>query len=166
MAAGTDNCTAKDLRHRLHEYSLSEGESMTDDMDSRLSITETLIRYAWGYDTRDLDLMGGTFARDGIFHIVLDGQPGWGPYVGRESIVRWLAEVMATQSDQRRHCVSNFMFRELSADRATVDSYLLLTAVEDGKIRLVCSGTYRDEMVKESGNWLIRRKNLRLDNSF
>lgn len=139
---------------------------MADDLHARLLIMETLNRYAWGYDTRDLALMGGTFARDGRFAIVLDGHPGWGPYQGRDAIVGWLAEVMAGQSDQRRHCVSNIVFRELESDRAEVDSYLLLTAVESAKLRVVCSGTYHDEMVKDSGAWFIKCKTLRLDNPF
>jgi hypothetical protein len=139
---------------------------MSDDVSARLQIIETLNRYAWGYDTRDLDLMGGSFARDGSFDILLEGHPGWGPYRGREAIVEWLSAVMATQTDQRRHCVTNIVFRELAPTRARVDSYLLLTAVEGGTLRVVCTGTYHDEMVKEDGAWLIGRKTLRLDNPF
>ncbi|MCC6710589.1 MAG: nuclear transport factor 2 family protein [Gammaproteobacteria bacterium] len=132
----------------------------------RLMIIETLNRYAWGYDTRDLELMGGSFAADGSFHIVLEGSDGWGPYAGREAIVAWLAQVMSQQHDQRRHCVTNIMFRELDAERAMVDSYLCLTAVEGGTLRVVCTGTYHDEMRKHGGKWYIQRKLLRLDNAF
>lgn len=139
---------------------------MATDAQARLDILEILNRYAWGYDTRDLDLMGGTFANTGTFVIHLDGEPGWGPYVGRQAIVDWLAEVMASQSDQRRHCVTNVVFRELGETSAVVDSYLLLSAVEDGEVRVVCTGTYRDEMVNDGEAWLIAHKTLRLDNPF
>lgn len=139
---------------------------MATDSQARLDILETLNRYAWGYDTRDLELMGGTFARTGTFDIKLEGQPGWGPYEGRQAIVEWLAEVMAGQSDQRRHCVTNVIFRELGASSAVVDSYLLLTAVENDALRVVCTGTYRDEMVKDGDAWLIAHKTLQLDNPF
>lgn len=132
----------------------------------RLMITEILNRYAWGYDTRDLDLMGASFSEDGSFHILLDGTDGWGPYQGRKAIVAWLAEVMAQQHDQRRHCVTNLVFRELGADSARVDSYLCLTAVENGALRVVCTGTYHDDLTKRGGQWAIRRKVLRLDNPF
>ena len=139
---------------------------MADDTRARSKILETLNRYAWGYDTRDLELMGGTFAQNGSFDILLDGHDGWGPYKGRDAIVGWLAEVMATQSDQRRHCIINPIFRELGQASATVDSYLLLTAAAGGILKVVCTGTYRDELIKEGDEWLITHKTLRLDNPF
>ncbi len=139
---------------------------MADDAATRLQIIETLNRYAWGYDTRDLDLMGGCFAVDGAFDIALDGHEGWGPYRGRQAIVDWLASIMESQTDQRRHCVSNIVFRELGPSNAKVDSYLVLTAVEDGALRVVCTGTYHDDMVLEDGAWRIAHKTLKLDNPF
>lgn len=135
-------------------------------LQDRLMIMETLNRYAWGYDSRDLELMGATFGESASFTIELAGSAGWGPYVGRREIVAWLAEVMAQQTDQRRHCLSNLIFRSLQPHTAVVDSFLSLTAAEAGKVRLVCTGTYRDEMIKTGGEWLIQRKLLRLDNPF
>lgn len=139
---------------------------MTDDFCARLQILETVNRYAWSYDTRDLERMSSCFAREGVFEIVLEGHEGWGPYEGREAIVTWLSSVMESQSDQRRHCVTNVIFREIGQEEALVESYLLLTAVENGNLRVVCTGTYHDEMVNEDGAWLIQRKTLRLDNPF
>jgi hypothetical protein len=139
---------------------------MTDDLSARLQIMETVNRYAWSYDTRDLDLMGNCFAEQGVFEVLLEGHDGWGPYQGREAIVTWLSSVMESQHDQRRHCVTNVIFRAMGPTSALVESYLLLTAVEQGNLRVVCTGTYHDEMVKENGAWLIRRKTLRLDNPF
>jgi SnoaL-like domain len=141
---------------------------MTDlvRINDRLMILETLNRYAWGYDSRDLEMLGGTFADNGVFAIELTGTDGWGPYAGRRQITEWLAGVMAQQTDQRRHCVSNVIFRTLDPASAVVDSYLSLTAVERGAARLVCTGTYRDEMIKTGTQWFIQRKVLRLDNPF
>jgi hypothetical protein len=73
---------------------------------------------------------------------------------------------MKQQTDQRRHCVSNIIFRTLDTESAVVDSFLSLTAAERGAVRLVCTGTYRDEMSKTAGQWFIQRKVLRLDNPF
>ncbi len=136
------------------------------EIHDRLMILETLNRYTWGYDSRDLDLLGSTFAENGVFSIELAGTDGWGPYTGRAQIVEWLAGVMQTQSDQRRHLVSNFVFRAQQPESAVVDSILALTAVENNSARLVCTGTYRDEMIKADGQWRIQRKLLRLDNAF
>ncbi|MGR8921217.1 MAG: nuclear transport factor 2 family protein [Gammaproteobacteria bacterium] len=139
---------------------------MSELTSARLEIIETLNRYAWGYDTGDLELMGGCFDADGSFAITLAGHEGWGPYRGRQAIVDWLASVMEGQADQRRHCVTNIVFRALDGERARVDSYLLLTAVEEGQLRMVCTGTYHDDMVCRDGAWLIGCKTLRLDNPF
>ncbi len=51
---------------------------MTDDITARLEITETLNRYAWGYDTRDLEAIGNSFTVDGVFEVLLEGEAGLG----------------------------------------------------------------------------------------
>jgi hypothetical protein len=139
---------------------------MKEDTAARLQIVETLNRYAWGYDTRDLELMGNCFTIDGVFDIELQGHEGWGPYKGRKTIVAWLASVMESQTDQRRHCVTNLVIRELTDSRAVVDSYLVLTAVESGDLRVVCTGTYHDDVILEDSVWRIKHKTLKLDNAF
>jgi len=143
-------------------YAVTELQQVHD----RLMIIETLNRYAWGYDSRDLELLGDTFADSGTFAIELADSEAWGPYVGRKQIVAWLADVMKQQTDQRRHCISNIVFRALHADAAVVDSFLTLTAVDNGVARLVCTGTYRDDMIKTARGWFIQHKLLRLDNPF
>lgn len=139
---------------------------MNDETAARLLIIETLNRYAWGYDTGDLEMIADTFCESGVFVIELEGSEGWGPYEGRHRIVEWLSEVMEGQTDQRRHCITNIVFGELSQDTAQVASYLMLTAVESGRLRTVCTGTYHDTMVREDGHWRIQRKILKLDNPF
>lgn len=139
---------------------------MATDTADCLAIVETLNRYAWAYDTRDLAALGACFTADGVFDITLEGADGWGPYESRDAIVAWLGEVMAGQNDQRRHCVTNVVFRELGSERARVDSYLVLTAVEAGQLRVVCTGTYHDSLVRDAEGWRIAHKTLRLDNPF
>ena len=58
------------------------------------------------------------------------------------------------------------IFRSIEQSRAVVEPYLLLTAVDDGKLRVVSTGSYRDEMVTENGAWLIQHKTFKLDNAF
>ena len=99
-------------------------------MHDRLMIIETLNRYGWCYDSRDLQLLGGTFANSDTFAIELSETDTWGPYTGRSQIVEWLAAVMEQQTDQRRHCISNFIVRTLLPELAVVDSFLSLPAVE------------------------------------
>ena len=141
----------------------SESTQSTAD---RLAIIEALSSYAWGYDSRDLGMLGDSFSKDASFTIHLAGSDGWGPYTGRNAIVDWLASVMKTQTDQRRHCLSNLRFEGLTDSRAVVVSFLTLTAAEHGKARLVTTGWYRDELIKEDGAWRVCKKDLHLDAAF
>jgi SnoaL-like protein len=138
----------------------------TQSTADRLAIIETLSSYAWGYDSRDLRMLGDSFSKDASFTIHLAGTEGWGPYTGRSTIVDWLASVMKTQTDQRRHCLSNLRFEELGDSRAVVVSFLTLTAAEHGKARLVTTGWYRDELINEDGVWRVSKKDLHLDAAF
>ena len=78
-------------------------------MRDRLLIIETLNRYAWCNDSRDLPLLGGTFAYSDTFAIELAETDAWGPYTGHSQLVEWRAGVMRQQTDQRRLCVSSFL---------------------------------------------------------
>jgi hypothetical protein len=138
----------------------------TQSTADRLAIIETLSSYAWGYDSRDLRMLGDSFSKDASFTIHLAGTEGWGPYTGRSTIVDWLASVMKTQTDQRRHCLSNLRFEELGDSRAVVVSFLTLTTAEHGKARLVTTGWYRDELINEDGAWRVSKKDLHLDAAF
>ena len=69
----------------------------TQSTADRLAIIETLSSYAWGYDSRDLGMLGDSFSKDASFTIHLAGSDGWGPYTGRSTIVDWLASVMKMQ---------------------------------------------------------------------
>jgi 3-phenylpropionate/cinnamic acid dioxygenase small subunit len=111
-------------------------------------------------------MLGDSFSKDASFTIHLAGSDGWGPYTGRSTIVDWLASVMKTQTDQRRHCLSNLRFEELTDSRAAVVSFLTLTAAEHGKARLLTTGWYRDELIREDGAWRVCKKDLHLDAAF
>ena len=137
-----------------------------DPTSARLAITETLHRYAWSYDTRDLALMATTFTPDASFTIELAGTPGWGPFTDRAAIIAWLGAIMATQTDQRRHVVTNLIVHELTPTRAVAASYLTLTAAENGQLAVKCTGSYRDELSYTEEQWRIQRKILVLDCAF
>ena len=140
--------------------------SSQDHTAARLDIMELLHRYSWGYDTRDVEMLGSTFTTDGSCTVHLKGTPGWGPYVGRDVIVEWQASFMKIQSDQRRHSMTNILFDELTPSHARVRCFLVLTAAENGLVRLVTTGVYRIETGKEDGCWRIRKLDLFLDASF
>jgi len=127
---------------------------------------ELLHRYSWGYDTRDVEMLRSTFTKEGSCTVHLKETPGWGPYVGRDVIVEWQASFMKIQTDQRRHSITNILFDELTQSHARVRCFLVLSSAENGQVRLVTSGVYRIEAVREDGCWRIRKLDLFLDASF
>lgn len=129
----------------------------------KLAIMERLNRYGWGYDANDRAMLRDCFTSDATFAIHLAGTDGWGPYRGRDLIVDWMFAAREMQSDQRRHCVTNFLFDELTDSRAAVRCFLTVTAAERGKVRLVTTGTYQIEAARERESWRIRKLDVFLD---
>ena len=62
--------------------------------------------------------------------------------------------------------VSNFFYEAEDKKAATVVSNLVVTAVENGKIDVIISGVYRDNVVRKDGVWRIERRRLDLDLPF
>lgn len=135
------------------------------DVD-RLTILERLSRYAWGYDVQDAGMLKDSFTADAVFLMYLQGGKEWGPFRGRDLIVDWMTSVKKTQSDQRRHNITNVLFDQLSDSLATVRCVLVLTAAENGAVRLITSGWYRIDMRKERQAWRILKLELFLDAPF
>jgi hypothetical protein len=134
-------------------------------VQDRLEIMDVLNRYAWGYDQRDLQMMGNSFAQEGHFSIFLDGSE-LGSSTGRDNVVKWLEGFMKQQTDQRRHVISNVVFEKQNENYAKVISYLACTTAQNHKVRLVTTGRYQDELEKENGEWCILRKELFMDAPF
>lgn len=135
------------------------------DVD-RLTILERLSRYAWGYDAQDAGMLKDSFTSDAVFLMYLDGGKEWGPFRGRDLIVEWMTSVKRTQSDQRRHSITNVLFDELNDSLATVRCVLVLTAAQAGAVKLITSGWYRIDMRKERQAWRILKLELFLDAPF
>ena len=70
---------------------------------------------------------------------------------------------MAAQTDKRRHVVSNIFFDEAGDTTCRVFSNLTLFGTENGAIRLICAGLYRDRFVRRDGRWYITERRLELD---
>jgi hypothetical protein len=129
----------------------------------QLAIMERMSRYAWGYDSTDVEMLRDSFTSDASFSMHLEGASEWGPYRGRDLIVEWMAGVKKTQTDQRRHCISNFVFDEITSTQARIRCFLLVTAAENNHVRFVTTGWYRLELSKQVTNWRIRKLELYLD---
>lgn len=135
--------------------------------EDRWLISDALSKYVWGYDEGDFALLGDAFTEDAVATgKVANSELGWGPMNGRKEIVGALSSIRATQTDQRRHTVSNILFDELTDTTAKVRCNLVLVATENGLPRLVSGGWYRYTLVKQGEIWRINRQDALLDSAF
>ena len=136
------------------------------DAASKLEIHELLARSAYALDERDLAMLEACFAADAS--LVLDIAGGTGPvrFDGREKVLGLMRDSMAAQKDKRRHVTTNTMVVAERGDEVSLVSNLTLTSVENGAIRLVTSGLYRDRVRREGGRWVIVERRIDLDMAY
>lgn len=135
--------------------------------EDRWLISDALSKYVWGYDEGDFALLGDAFTEDAVAGgKVANSELCWGPMNGRKEIVGVLSSIRATQTDQRRHTISNILFDELTDTTAKVRCNLVLVATENGLPRLVSGGWYRCTLVKQGETWRINRQDALLDSAF
>ncbi len=132
----------------------------------KLAIHELLSRAAYCFDERKLDVLGQCFTVAASMLLNITGSGEVGPFEGREAIMQLMSDTAAAQTDVRRHVISNFFFEAEGNRAATVVSSLVVSSVENGEINVIISGIYRDEVVKEGGDWRISHRHLDLDIPF
>ena len=136
------------------------------DAGQKLEVHELLARAAYGYDARDLDVLTACFAPDARMVIRIADQATVGPFVGREAVMGLMRQSIETQTDVRRHVITNLFFEKCGGTSARVVSDLSLFATERGQARLLCTGVYRDEVVHMGGRWVIADRDLHLDGAY
>jgi hypothetical protein len=127
------------------------------------AITEILGKMGWAYDSGNLDFFETVFAKDSRFTISITGKGQVGDYQSREVVMGLYRGAKASQTDQRRHVVSNIFFVEETATTATVISYLTLLATREGVTRTLSAGVYTDRFTLNAGAWQIKHRDLALD---
>jgi hypothetical protein len=132
----------------------------------KLAIHELLGRAAYAFDERKLDMLEQCYIADASMLVNITGIGEVGPFEGREAILQLVADTLASQTDVRRHVISNFFFESEGKKAARVVSSLVVFAVENGEINVIISGIYRDDVVKSDGDWQISNRRLDLDLPF
>lgn len=133
-------------------------------MSARAEIENVLGRASWGYDENDVDLIAAQFTETATMTLQI-GRDGdtIGPFDGREAIRKLHADSLAAQTDQRRHNLSNLVIVKETPDSASTTSNLTLLSIENGAVSVLSSGWYRDELVRQGGEWLISNRHIYLD---
>ena len=133
--------------------------------DDRYAISELLNRMAYYYDEGHLDELGACFADGAIMSMQIAGGDMVGPFEGRDSIMELYRGAKASQTDVRRHDITNIMFDD-SGDTLVVTSYLTLFATEHAETKLLTTGVYRDQVTEIDGEWKISRRHIDLDSAY
>jgi 3-phenylpropionate/cinnamic acid dioxygenase small subunit len=129
----------------------------------KLAVAELMSRAAYGLDMRELELLSACFAENAELTMRIAGGDLVGPFEGRAGIMKLMADSMEEQTDQRRHNVSNLFFETAGNDSAVVVSNLTLFGTEDGAIRLITTGVYRDTVVRTGSDWQLLHRHVDLD---
>lgn len=138
--------------------SLNDGQILLDLMS----------RYAWAYDSNDIDLFKSIFSENAsTVGVIVGSTQSWGPWKGRDNISQNLSALRSGQKDQRRHTLSTPMIVSLTENTAVVKAYLTLYVIQSPKRpQLMATGTYYVEFSKYDGIWLIDRWDAKLDSEF
>jgi len=132
-------------------------------MADKQAIAEILGRLGWAYDSGNLDYFEAVYFKDSRFTVSIAGMGQVGDYRGIDKIMELYRGSKATQTDQRRHMISNLFFAEESASSATAVSCLTLLATKDGVTKVLSAGVYTDKFVLLGGAWRIQHRDLALD---
>jgi hypothetical protein len=132
-------------------------------MADKQAISEMLGKGGWAYDTPDVDYLADMFTEDGVFDLTIAGMGQVGSFKGRAEIRKLYEDSLASQTDQRRHVVTNIFFEDETDSSVTAVSYLVLIAIKDGALNVISSGVYRDSVVLDGGTWRLARRDLHLD---
>ena len=77
-------------------------------------------RAAYAFDERKLDMLEQCYNADASMLVNITGVGEVGPFEGREAILQLVADTLASQTDVRRHVISNFFFESEGKKAARV----------------------------------------------
>ncbi|WP_370205880.1 nuclear transport factor 2 family protein [Pararhodobacter marinus] len=129
----------------------------------RLGIAELFARYGIAHDEVDVPAMRDLWAEDGVLQVSLGG-PVFETHEGRDAICANFARVAGTQTDQRRHAVTNLEITLEGVGRASARAYGIVPAADGSGIRVVVTCVYTADLVcGAEGLWRFARLWIGMD---
>ncbi|TDD82161.1 hypothetical protein E1202_27865 [Saccharopolyspora karakumensis] len=129
----------------------------------RGAIEDVLNKYAIAYDENDMTTMADCFTQDAVMSLRVQDGDLVGPFEGRDAIVKLMRDALASQTDQRRHIVTNAVIRSADAAAVSVESYLTLISVDGAKLTVLSTARYEDRLVHDGGAWRFSKRHVQLD---
>ena len=137
------------------------------EVAARMEILDVISRYSVHIDAGEFDRLERLFADDAVFDITPDPVFMKVPVKGGRAIREALEAryKVVVKEAQRRHVMTNTIFDELSADKASTRTFLTVLSVPKGPggIELRGTGVYNDKFVCRGGVWQIRERFLVMD---
>lgn len=126
-------------------------------LEDRQAISDTLARYVWCMDTRNIEGVVAIFTPDGVVRDVTGKV--WDATTGG---VRAFATHFLTMPDRpvSQHWMQQMVVKDVGTSGYRVTSYWALLALDaaTGDKAFRSFGSYRDTCVKANGVWLIKEK--------
>jgi hypothetical protein len=120
--------------------------------------------YAWAIDAEEPAILRDVFTPEASFSMSIAGtDEAAGPIAGAERIVAFFAESLATQSDRRRHAISNCHCHVVADAEAEARAYLSLAIFDDGRLQLRATGVFDATLVRTEPGWRFAALALTLD---
>ncbi len=120
--------------------------------DDRLAIIDLLARYCRCIDQKRWDELPTLFTDD----CAVDFGKVMGTHEGKDGVAN-MARMIGSTGLMMRHYSTNVVI-EGDGERVQVESYVLAyTGTAPGSL-MATTGRYEDEMVKQGGRWLLRRR--------
>jgi ketosteroid isomerase-like protein len=150
---------------REHLTTIRSGDVDLDPTE-QFAVHQTLIRYAFALDQRDLQALRGVLTDDASWHLHIDGEEDLGPIIGRDSILEFVGGAMTAETDQRRHHLLNVTLHSADSDTALAQAYLMLTANTGGNAGVLATGFYTFRLRRSEAGWQITELLLGTDNAW
>ncbi|HTZ37340.1 MAG TPA: nuclear transport factor 2 family protein [Stellaceae bacterium] len=129
---------------------------MPGALDDKDAIREVLARYCFALDDGNFAEMAALFTADGTW------QTAFGAATGRAAIAEFAAGLRAhrpSPTPRAIHHVTNIVIA-LDGDAATVRSNWTTVENTPQGPMIGSGGAYNDEMAREHGRWLFRRRTI------
>lgn len=133
----------------------------------RIEIHELVTSYGFHHDRRDFEALGSCFTPDATYTLKIADGESFGPHSGRDAIIAQIRKFKESQSDVRRHHISNVQVTPITENEASVTSYVLVTATSSTEgLKIITVGNYSDLVRRTPEGWKIAGKELLLDTAF
>jgi uncharacterized protein (TIGR02246 family) len=130
-------------------------------VEDRAEVMDLVARYAECVDTADVDGYAALFLPDGVV------EHSAGSVKGRDDIRAWVSGLAKDgrigPGSQLKHVLALPVIRG-DGERCTARTYVMIPRMmESGDISTRLMGTYKDDIVKQDGRWLIEKRIIDLD---